>query len=88
MQLDDSGGAVFISEGLGHAWMALTPTATMAYLCTQPYDPASERAISPLDPAIGIGWPAEFTLSARDAAAPDPGGSRKRLGLLPAWQGD
>ena len=49
--LDDSGGAVFIAEGLGHAWMALTETATMAYLCTQPYDPAAERAVHPLDPA-------------------------------------
>ena len=78
---------MFISEGLGHAWMALTPTATMAYLCTQPYDPASERAVSPVDPDIGIGSRRPSLLSARDAAAPRLA-EAARLGLLPAWQGD
>ena len=82
--LNESGGAVFISEGLGHAWMALTPAATMTYLCSQPYDPGSERAISPADPAIGIAWPGEFTLSARDKAAPGLAEAAS-LGLLPAW---
>ena len=85
--LDDSGGAVFIGEGLGHAWMALTETATMAYLCTQPYDPAAERAVHPLDPGIGIDWPEPFTMSARDAAAPSLAGAAS-LGLLPAWTPD
>jgi dTDP-4-dehydrorhamnose 3,5-epimerase len=83
--LDDSGGAVFISEGLGHAWMALTETAAMAYLCTQPYDPAAERAVHPLDPGIGIRWPdPPHILSARDAAAPTLDDAAA-LGLLPAW---
>lgn len=82
--LGDSGGAVFISEGLGHAWMALTETATMAYLCTQPYDPAAEHAIHPADPAIGINWLLPPVLSARDAAAPGLAEAAS-LGLLPAW---
>ncbi len=87
VQLNVAAGAVFISEGLGHAWMALTETATMAYLCTQPYDPGAERAVSALDPAIGIGWPPEFTLSERDAAAPTLAEAAS-AGLLPPWQGD
>ena len=78
------GGAVFLSEGLGHAWMALTETATMTYLCSQPYAPGAERAISPADPAIGIAWPEPFTMSARDAAAPGLAEAAS-LGLLPAW---
>jgi dTDP-4-dehydrorhamnose 3,5-epimerase len=80
------GGAVFLSEGLGHAWMALTSSATMTYLCTQPYNPAAERAVSPRDPAIGIAWPEPFTMSARDAAAPRLA-EAAALGLLPAWPG-
>ena len=86
VQLDESGGAVFISEGLGHAWMALTETATMTYLCSQPYAPGAEHAISPADPDIGIAWPEPFTMSARDAAAPGLH-EAARLGLLPAWIG-
>jgi dTDP-4-dehydrorhamnose 3,5-epimerase len=59
-------------QGPGHAWMALSPWATLLYLCAEPYDPAGERAVHPLDPAIGIRWPEGIrpVLSPRDDAAP------------------
>ena len=49
--------AVFLSEGLGHAFMALTERATALYLCSTPYAPGREHGVHPLDPGLGISWP-------------------------------
>lgn len=49
--------ALFISEGLGHAFMALEDGSTVTYLCSTPYAPGREHGINPLDPQIGIEWP-------------------------------
>jgi len=69
-----TGRAVFLAEGLGHAFMALTDDATALYLCSTPYAPGREHGVHPLDPAIGIAWPADeatgLVLSDKDAAAP------------------
>jgi dTDP-4-dehydrorhamnose 3,5-epimerase len=67
--------AVFLSEGLGHAFMSLTDQATLLYLCSTPYAPGREHGVHPLDPALGIAWPLDETggtplLSPKDAAAP------------------
>ena len=66
--------AVFLAEGLGHAFTALTDGATAVYLCSTPYAPGREHGVNPLDPAIGIAWPTdegwEPVLSEKDAAAP------------------
>jgi dTDP-4-dehydrorhamnose 3,5-epimerase len=66
--------AVFIAEGLGHAFMALTDGATALYLCSTPYAPGREHGVHPLDPALGIAWPTDEgetpVLSEKDAAAP------------------
>jgi dTDP-4-dehydrorhamnose 3,5-epimerase len=66
--------AVFLGEGLGHAFMALTDGATALYLCSTPYAPGREHGVHPLDPAIGIAWPTDEgrdpLLSGKDAAAP------------------
>jgi dTDP-4-dehydrorhamnose 3,5-epimerase len=64
--------AVYLSEGLGHAFCALEDDTTAVYLCTAAYDPAGEHGIHPLDPEVGITLPDGLTplLSARDAAAP------------------
>jgi dTDP-4-dehydrorhamnose 3,5-epimerase len=64
--------AVYVAEGLGHAFCALTDDATVVYLCGAVYAPGREHGIHPLDPAIGIAWPGDVEplLSPRDAAAP------------------
>ena len=42
VQLDDENRrAVFLSEGLGHAFMALSDQATVLYLCSTPYSPGA-----------------------------------------------
>ena len=79
--------AVFLAEGLGHAFMALTDDATALYLCSTPYAPGREHGVDPLDPAIGIAWPldTEPVLSEKDAAAPTLD-EALRAGLLPSYQ--
>ncbi|MFF5210341.1 dTDP-4-dehydrorhamnose 3,5-epimerase [Streptosporangium sp. NPDC000396] len=69
---DESRRGLYIAEGLGHAFMALSEQATIVYLCSQPYAPGREHEVHPLDPAIGIEWPAGLVpvLSDKDAAAP------------------
>lgn len=63
--------AVYLAEGLGHGFCALTDDATLAYLCSTVYHPAVEHAVHPLDPELGIDWGTGAPiLSARDAAAP------------------
>jgi dTDP-4-dehydrorhamnose 3,5-epimerase len=88
VRLDDRDHhAVYLSEGLGHGFMALTDDATVVYLCSEGYAPEREHGIHPLDPAVGIDWPAEFTplLSAKDEQAPTLAEARDQ-GLLPSYE--
>lgn len=64
--------AVYLSEGLGHAFVALEDDTIVSYLCSTGYDPARERALHVYDEELGLRWPdgPEPVLSARDAAAP------------------
>ena len=63
--------AVYIAEGLGHAFLALEPGATLIYLCSEQYNPGRERSVHALDPDIGIRWPVDAPrLSPRDEASP------------------
>jgi dTDP-4-dehydrorhamnose 3,5-epimerase len=68
---DESRRALYISEGLGHAFVAVSDQATVLYLCSTPYAPDREHGLHPLDPAIGIAWPDDIEplLSDKDAAA-------------------
>ncbi|WP_084964940.1 dTDP-4-dehydrorhamnose 3,5-epimerase [Thermoactinospora rubra] len=73
VELDDvSRRGVFIAEGLGHGFLALSDDAVITYLCSEPYRPAREHGVHPLDPDLGIAWPAGVApiLSPKDAAAP------------------
>lgn len=49
--------AVYVSEGLGHAFCSLADDSVVTYLCSTGYHPAGEHGINPLDPALGIAWP-------------------------------
>ena len=61
----------WIPEGFAHGFLVLSETALFTYLCTAPYDRASDNSLRWDDPALAIDWPlAEVSLSAKDAAAP------------------
>ena len=79
-ELDQSSfRAVFIPDGVGHAFLALEPDTVVSYLVSTGYAAAAERAIHPLDPDLALPWPADLApiLSEKDASAP---------GLTEAWQ--
>jgi dTDP-4-dehydrorhamnose 3,5-epimerase len=87
VRLDDvDRRAVYLAEGLGHGFCALTDDATLSYLCSATYNPTGEHAVHPLDPDLAIEWPVdEPQLSARDAAAPTLA-EAVATGLLPGHE--
>lgn len=78
--------ALYIGEGLGHGFAVMSGQATVMYLCSTPYAPAREHGVNPMDPDLGIAWPAgiEPVLSGKDAAAPTLAQARA-AGLLPRY---
>jgi dTDP-4-dehydrorhamnose 3,5-epimerase len=72
---DEERRALFLAEGLGHGFCALTDDATVLYLCSTGYNPGAEHGVHPLDPALALPWAeavdgVEPVLSPKDAAAP------------------
>jgi dTDP-4-dehydrorhamnose 3,5-epimerase len=88
VRLDDiDRKAIYIAEGLGHAFVALTDDATVSYLVTDTYNPTGEHGINPLDPDIALVFPdeaGEALLSPKDTDAPGLLAARD-AGLLPTW---
>ena len=69
----DSGVAVFMSEGLGHGFLALEDKTAVAYLVSTPFSPKDEFEINPLDEKIGIKWGMDLSalkISDKDKIAP------------------
>lgn len=85
---DELRNAVFLSEGLGHMFVALSDEAVVSYLVNQPFSPGREHAISPLDPDLALEIPldsAEILFSPKDADAPTLA-AVESAGLLPTWE--
>ncbi len=79
--------SVYLSEGLGHAFLALDNDSMVMYLCSAPYNPEREHTINAFDPALGIEWPTVeggLILSDRDRDAPSLV-EVQSAGLLPTW---
>jgi dTDP-4-dehydrorhamnose 3,5-epimerase len=80
--------AIYIPEGLGHAFVALTDNATVNYLVSSFFALEREHGINPLDPEIGLTFPeaaGELLLSPKDVDAPGLSAARE-AGLLPDFQ--
>lgn len=80
--------AVYLAEGLGHAFVALTDDATVNYLVSDVYNPAAEHGISPVDPALGLAFPldpSDLVLSDKDSDAPTLE-EAAASGLLPDYE--
>jgi dTDP-4-dehydrorhamnose 3,5-epimerase len=84
--------AVYVAEGLGHAFMSLADGSVVTYLCSAPYAPGREHGINPLDPDLAIDWPnvdragnpMAPMLSEKDAQAPGLTAAAES-GLLPRF---
>ncbi len=79
--------AVYLAEGLGHAFVALEDGTTATYLCSAAYNPQAEHGIHPLDPTVGLTLPdgLDPLLSPKDAQAPGLEQARDD-GLLPSFE--
>jgi len=86
--LDDADRrAIYLAEGLGHCFVALTDDATVSYLVTDVYNPGREHGINPLDTDIALVFPPEAgdpLLSPKDTDAPSLADAAAS-GLLPTW---
>lgn len=78
--------AVYVPEGLAHGVMALEDDSVISYLCSTGYNPAREHGLDPLDPALGLPWPAdvEAVLSDKDRTAPSLAAA-EAAGMLPSY---
>ena len=82
--------AIYLGEGLGHAFCSLEDDSTVLYLCSTGYSPGREHGIHPLDPELGIDWPTTardgspltHQLSDKDTVAPTLAQALEQ-GLLP-----
>jgi dTDP-4-dehydrorhamnose 3,5-epimerase len=88
VRLDDvDRRAIYLGEGLGHAFVALTDDATVSYLVTDTYNASREHGINPLDEEIGLVFPdeaGELLLSPKDTEAPSLSEAARR-GILPSF---
>lgn len=79
--------AIYISEGIGHCFVALTEGATVSYLVSSTFNVDREHGITPLDEAINLEFGMatdELLLSPKDLAAPTLNDAL-HAGLLPTW---
>ena len=84
---DEDRRAIYIAEGLGHAFVALTEGATVSYLVSDTYNASKEHGINPLDESVGLVFPSEageLLLSPKDTGAPTLD-EAAASGLLPSW---
>lgn len=80
--------AVYVGEGLGHAFVSLEDGSTVTYLVSEVFNPAAEHGITPLDETVGLEFPAEIDeplLSPKDLEAPTLVDAQA-AGLLPTWE--
>jgi dTDP-4-dehydrorhamnose 3,5-epimerase len=78
--------AIFIEEGLAHAFIALEDDTIVTYFVNQYFNPTNEKAINPLDPEISINWGnLKYLISEKDKNAKSLSEMQK-LGHLPIYE--
>jgi dTDP-4-dehydrorhamnose 3,5-epimerase len=79
--------ALYVAEGLGHCFVALTDDTVVTYLVSEVFNAEREHGITPLDKTVGLALPLprdELVLSPKDLAAPTLT-EAAAAGLLPTW---
>ena len=87
VELDEnSASAVFIEEGLAHAFVALENQTVVTYFVTEKFNPEREKGINPFDKILNVKWPdIELILSEKDKQAISLE-EAKNQGLLPTFE--
>ena len=82
---ENSPTAVFIEEGLAHAFVALENNTIVTYYVSEIYNPEREKGINPFDQTLNVKWPdVELIISEKDKEAISLQ-EAKTQGLLPLW---
>ena len=82
----DSHKAIFIEEGLAHAFIALEDNTKVTYLVNQYFNPNNEKSINPFDEDISIEWGAlDYVLSEKDKNS-DSLKEMERINKLPNYK--
>ena len=82
---ENSASAVFIEEGLAHAFVALENQTVVTYFVTEKYNPEREKGINPFDKTLNVKWPdTELILSEKDKQAISLEEARNQ-GVLPTF---
>jgi dTDP-4-dehydrorhamnose 3,5-epimerase len=82
---ENSASAIFIEEGLAHAFVALENQTVVTYFVTEKYNPEREKGINPFDKTLNVKWPdLELILSEKDKQAISLD-EAKIQGLLPSF---
>lgn len=78
--------AILHEPGLGHAFVALDDETTVMYLVTDVFRPEREHGVNPLDPEIGLVFPAglELVMSDKDTSSPSLAEALS-ASALPMW---
>ena len=83
---ENSASAVFIEEGLAHAFVALENQTVVTYFVTEKYNPEREKGINPFDKTLNVKWPdIELILSEKDKQAISLEEAENQ-GLLPTFE--
>jgi len=78
--------AIFIEEGLAHAFIALEDDTIVTYFVNQYFNPSNEKAINPLDSEISINWGnLKYLISEKDNNAKTLS-EMQELGHLPIYE--
>ena len=78
--------AIFIEEGLAHAFIALEDDTIVTYFVNQYFNPTNEKAINPLDSEISINWGnLKYLISEKDKNAKTLS-EMQELGHLPIYK--
>lgn len=83
-----SGRSLYIPDGVGHGFLALTDDTCISYVMSTVYAPGTQIDVNPLDPELGLPWqPAGPPLmSPKDTGAPSLA-ETLASGVLPEWRG-
>jgi len=82
---ENSAAAVFIEEGLAHAFVALENQTVVTYYVSEKYNPEREKGVNPFDSTLSVKWPEiELILSEKDKEAISLE-EAKSQGLLPIF---
>ncbi|MGW6907355.1 dTDP-4-dehydrorhamnose 3,5-epimerase family protein [Streptomyces sp. NPDC054940] len=83
----ESGRCVYVPEGVGHGFLALSDDTCICYVLSSAHVPGTQIDIDPLDPELALPWGFDEppVMSAKDAGAPTAADAAA-AGLLARWQ--